>query len=635
MTFDLRQAQRLVDSIPEVKESIPYLTQLAEGSNPNIPGYLALGKLMQISELAEGAQTAKPPQGTIKDKLTQSNGIMSLMGGRGQEAAQSSQMEQMQQPGPAPEGIPQPEMQAETAPDEMMGMADGGITSAEIDPRMFNFDRGGIVTFANPESEKKQQVKDKDKDKKEERKSSFDSLIESLISPFKGAYEAGQKAGTYVDRSPGFFERLTPAERAAKEKAAAPFALNAPSPQDQAAAKQAAAQQEQERLRASHQLARMTGNASDSPTIAPPAAPPAAPPMGGINDGKTPVPGANINIGAAKPQPLPENEFLTMSKQFIQEKPEVFNEQAEAAKINARNEAAGIGTYAKVMREQQQNMRDRFDESRPGQFEKLIGLGRAYSRAGAQAGDVGAQGAEQMRAEREAAFQFEQDQFKVTEAIEKLEEARRTGNVDKIAAAESAVKKANADLRNHQMTAAASSASTLGRAQEGAADRAQNLQIENAKLQMKKAELAQMSKDSDIAKIMKEVEALEKAGRPDEANKKLELWGKANALKMGARYEGKGTAPTQKEIMKAVQDQQKIENLMDFMTLSKKNAKPAEKAEAQARIDATEKRVRAAMSGGIAGGGGGGAQPISEAEYRALPKGATYIAPDGSQRVKG
>jgi hypothetical protein len=161
------------------------------------------------------------------------------------------------------------------------------------------------------------------------------------------------------------------------------------------------------------------------------------------------------------------------------------------------------------------------------------------------------------------------------------------------------------------------------------------LQIENAKLQMKKAELAQMSKDSDIAKIMKEVEALEKAGRPDEANKKLELWGKANALKMGARYEGKGTAPTQKEIMKAVQDQQKIENLMDFMTLSKKNAKPAEKAEAQARIDATEKRVRAAMSGGIAGGGGGGAQPISEAEYRALPKGATYIAPDGSQRVKG
>jgi len=635
MTFDLRQAQRLVDSIPEVKESIPYLTQLAEGSNPNIPGYLALGKLMQINELAEGAETAEPPQGTIKDKLTQSNGIMSLMGGRGQEAAQSSQMEQMQQPGPAPEGIPQPEMQAEAAPDEMMGMADGGITSAEIDPRMFNFDRGGIVTFANPESEKKQQVKDKDKDKKEERKSSFDSLIESLISPFKGAYESGQRAGQYVKESPGFFEKLTDAERAAKERRAAPYALNAPPPEDQAAAKQAAARQEQERLRASHQLARMTGNASDSPSIAPPPAPPPAPPMGGINDGKTPVPGANINIGAAAPQPMPENKFLTATEGFINQKPEVFNEQEEAAKIKARNEAAGIGTYAKTMRDQQQAMRDKFAESRPGQFEKLIGLGRAYARAGAQAGDVGAEGASQMRAEREAAFQFEQDQFKITEAIEKLEEARRTGDVQAIAKAEAELKKANIDLRNHQMTAASSAANTQGRSMDSAADRAQNLQIEKAKLQAKKAELAMMGKDSDIAKIMKEVEALERAGRPEEANKKLELWGKANALKMGARYEGKSTAPTEKEIRAAIIEAHKIENPMNYMTLARRNAKPAEKAEAQAKIDATEKRVRAEMTRGTGGGGGGGGQPISEAEYRALPKGATYIAPDGSQRVKG
>lgn len=625
MTFDLRQAQRLVDSIPEVKESIPYLTQLAEGSNPNIPGYLALGKLMQISELAEGAQTAKPPQGTIKDKLTQSNGIMSLMGGRGQEAAQSSQMQQMQQPGPAPEGIPQPEIQAETAPDEMMGMADGGITSMDIDPRMFNFDRGGIVTFANPESEKKQQVKDKDK--KEERKSSYDSLIESLISPFKSAYEAGQKANQYVKESPGFFEKLTDAERAEKQRRAAPYALNAPTPEEQAAAKQAAAQREQERLRASHQLARMTGNASDSPTTAPPPAPPPALTTGGINDGKTPVPGANINIGAAAPQTMPENKFLTATEGFINQKPEVFNEATEAEKIKARNEAAGIGTYARTMREQQLAMQNKFAESRPSQFEKLIGLGRAYSRAGAQAGDVGAQGAEQMRAEREASFQFAQDQFKITEAIEKLDEARRTGDVQAIAKAEADLKKANIDLRNHQMTAAASAANTQSRSMDSAADRAQNLQIEKAKLQAKKAELAIMGKDSDITKIMKEVEALERAGKLEEANKKLELWGKANALKMGARYEGKSTAPTQKEILKAIQDQQKIENLMDFMTLSKKNAKPAEKAEAQARIDATERKVRAAMSGG-----GGSAKPTLE-EFMAKAKPANPNTSDAELKA--
>ena len=648
MTFDLRQAQRLVDSIPEVKESIPYLTQLAEGSNPNIPGYLALGKLMQISELAEGAQTAEPPQGTIKDKLTQSNGIMSLMGGRGQEAAQSSQMEQMQQPGPAPEGIPQPEMQAETAPDEMMGMADGGITSAEIDPRMFNFDGGGIVTFANPEKEKKQQVKDEDKDKRTTALGdALRALIDPIISGVQATTDYGRVRNERDAARPGLLEPLTQSER--EQRLAQTSALNrelgqigsgnAPAPVSPA--QNAEAGRETQRLGANAMARQQPVVMNQNPELVPgvpqqPAPPPAPPkpPMGGINDGKTPVPGANIPaIGAGKPQPLPENEFLNMSKQFIQQKPEEFDEAKETAKINARNEAAGIGTYAKVMREQQQAMRDRFAESRPGQFEKLIGLGRAYSRAGAQAGDVGAEGASQMRAEREAAFQFEQDQFKVTEAIEKLEEARRTGNVDKIAAAESAVKKANADLRNHQMTAAASAASTLGKAQGDALDRAQTLQIENAKLQVKKAELAQMGKDSDIAKIMKEVEALEKAGMVAEANKKLELWGKANALKMGARYEGKDTAPTAIQINNALETAYSKRNAMDLMTLSNKNAKPADIARAQANLERTKQDVLNNLK--LTSGGGGGGKTITEAEYNALPKGATYTAPDGSQRVKG
>jgi hypothetical protein len=31
----------------------------------------------------------------------------------------------------------------------------------------------------------------------------------------------------------------------------------------------------------------------------------------------------------------------------------------------------------------------------------------------------------------------------------------------------------------------------------------------------------------------------------------------------------------------------------------------------------------------------GGGKPITKAEYDKLPKGATYIAPDGTQRTKG
>ena len=127
MAYDIQEAIRQVDSIPLVKESIPELTNLANGSNPNIPGYLALGKLHQITNLAENAQTAKPPQGTIKDKTTQAAGLMALMGGRSQQAAQQAQMQQAQQPGAVPQGTPEPQMQEEAMPEDMMFAADGGI----------------------------------------------------------------------------------------------------------------------------------------------------------------------------------------------------------------------------------------------------------------------------------------------------------------------------------------------------------------------------------------------------------------------------------------------------------------------------------------------------------------------------
>lgn len=616
MTYNIREATSKIDAIPLVKESIPELTKLANGFDPSIPGYLALGRLYQITNLAESAKAAEPPQGTIKDKTTQAAGLMALMGGRGQMAAQNSAAETMRQPGPVPQNTPEPEMQMEASPEEMMGMADGGITSMDIDPRMFNFNEGGIVAFANDLDKKKQQVKDEDKDK--ETSSTIGKFLRSLIAPLaetgESVYRAGQASGT----EPGLFEQLTESQRAAKERAAEEIR----NPTPKVSPEEMAKRNEQNRLRASFEAQYKQGNTATSPfagtpLISPamqkatnmqPPAPPKPPMGGGINNGKTPVPGANIPaIGAGTPQAIPENKFLTATEGFINQKPEVFNEATETAKLNARNEAAGIGTYAKVMREQQQQLRDQFERSRPTMNEGIVGALRAYARPGARAGDVGGEITGQMRDDREARMQFAQDQFKVTEAIEKLEEARRTGNVDKIAAAEAAVRKANADLRNHQMTAAASAASVVSADQRSAADRAQNLQIENAKLQAKKAELAIMGKDSDIAKIMKEVETLEKAGKPEEALKKLELWGKANALKMGARYEGKGTAATPDQISKAITARLRVENAMDM--LDRKSKDPAKRAKAEANIKATKDAVIKEMQGGGGGGGGGSMSP--------------------------
>jgi hypothetical protein len=644
MAYDIQRAIARVDSIPLIKESIPELTKLANGFDPEIPGYLALGKLHQITNLAEHAQSAKPPQGTIKDKTTQAAGLMALMGGRGAQAAQQSQAQSMNQPGgPVPEGVPQPEMQGEEDMADVMTAADGGIMRAEIDPNIFRFDGGGIVSFSKGSK--------KPVEEKEDTTSALGDLVRAIFGPIgEGIQQTADYGKTMAQRNeatPGLLEQLTPSQRAERlrqvqglnrelTRVANPVDVPAVTPQQQAAAD------------AETQRLALNANARQQPTIMnenpdlvpgvptkPEAAPvPPKPPMGGINDGKTPVPGANIPaIGGIKPEALPENKFLNMTEQFINQKPEEFNEAAEAAKLKARNEAAGIGTYAKVMRDQQAKLRDQFNASRPTLNEDIVGALRRYARPGAMAGDVGDEINTQMRTEREARMAFEQDQFKVTEAIEKLEEARRTGDVQAIGKAEADLKKANADLRNHQMTAASSAASTLGKAQEGAADRAQHLAIENAKLAIEKAKLAQLSKDSETIKLMKEVEALEKAGHPEEALKKLELYGKVNALKMGAKYEGKSGQPTPKEINDAIEKAYKTRNQMDFLVLGNKNAKPADIARAQANIERTKNDVIAQLGGGASKGGG--AKPITKEEYDALPKGATYTAPDGSQRVKG
>jgi hypothetical protein len=167
------------------------------------------------------------------------------------------------------------------------------------------------------------------------------------------------------------------------------------------------------------------------------------------------------------------------------------------------------------------------------------------------------------------------------------------------------------------MTAAASAANTLGKSQEGALDRAQQLQIENAKLAVEKAKIAAMHKDSETMQILREVEALQKAGKPEEALQKLKNYGDVKESGIGARYRSKDTAPTETQIRNAIRDQHKLENQINFMTLAKKNAKPAEKAAAQAAIDATEKRVRDSMTRGAGGGGGGGGN-MSPQDQQAL-----------------
>jgi len=150
---DLHEAMASLEKIkptgqPEAdKRMVDYLTSLTKGANPKIPEVMALAQLQAFQKAMSQKPTAAPPQGTIRDKAVQSAGIMALQG------AQQNQ----QNPNVIPEGIPQPQMQAQApangempteATQQAVMAARGGLMQAKVDPRMFEFSDGGIIAFS-------------------------------------------------------------------------------------------------------------------------------------------------------------------------------------------------------------------------------------------------------------------------------------------------------------------------------------------------------------------------------------------------------------------------------------------------------------------------------------------------------
>jgi hypothetical protein len=119
------------------------LQQYANGMNPEVPPYLALGELQrrEISQkqmaTAQGGQQG--PQPSVKEQVEQKAGLMALQQMQQQQAAQ--QMQQPRGPMPAPAGVPQPEMQPQAM------MARGGLAGIPVRRDMFEYAGGGIIAF--------------------------------------------------------------------------------------------------------------------------------------------------------------------------------------------------------------------------------------------------------------------------------------------------------------------------------------------------------------------------------------------------------------------------------------------------------------------------------------------------------
>lgn len=106
----------------------------ANGSNPDVPPYLALGELNRRKQMEQ--KHAEAPQGTVKDQIEQ---FVKLA--QAQKAAQAQGQQKMTeamgaQQTPVPGGTPQPQEQPEA-----------GIAQLPTGP--MNFRDGGIVSFAN------------------------------------------------------------------------------------------------------------------------------------------------------------------------------------------------------------------------------------------------------------------------------------------------------------------------------------------------------------------------------------------------------------------------------------------------------------------------------------------------------
>jgi hypothetical protein len=140
----------------------------ANGTNPDVPPYLALAELNRRKRMEQASKTGTPPDGTVKDKLEKEltgQAADLMQAGSAKQAQSNQQLQQslMGQPQPIPEGTPQPPPQEEEMPEmpqQMPQMAAGGLTSLPTND-MFRFaGGGGVVAFAEGDAVVDQAARD-------------------------------------------------------------------------------------------------------------------------------------------------------------------------------------------------------------------------------------------------------------------------------------------------------------------------------------------------------------------------------------------------------------------------------------------------------------------------------------------
>jgi len=384
------------------------IQQYANGMNPEVPPYLALGELQRREtaqkQMATAQGAAQGPQPSVKEQMEQKAGLMAAQGLQQQQAMQ--QMAQRPQGAlPIPAGMPQPEPQP-----EVMTAASGGLARA---PVRFDFQHGGIVAFEEGGKTSKYEtpydrMNRKNRGELTEEEQKKRDMIEALLAQIpkdKNIVEGGERVeGSELERNVRNTAMALPGASAAR-------ALSGSLGAGRGVAAGLAAMPD--RSEQAPQVARPAAQAAPSRSVSEAqatakAGPQAAVPPAPIADlkalaeqkrkqqGPRPAP-AVVSAPAAPAQPAPESmDAMLRAQMAAQPKQRTLEEQLaeqRAARQGAgMTEPAGAAQMARLKALQEQ-----YESSKPsalddlirvfgqaGQYKGLSGTGPAYTANQAQ-----------------------------------------------------------------------------------------------------------------------------------------------------------------------------------------------------------------------------------------------------------
>jgi hypothetical protein len=553
--------------------------QYANGMNPEVPPYLALGELQrrELSNkqmaMTQGGQQGQQP--SIKEQVEQKAGLMALQQMQQQQVVQ----QQPRGPMPAPAGVPQPQMQPQ-APQAMM--ARGGLASIPVRPDMFEYAGGGIIAFANggdtmgtPSLEQQELTS--------QAASITDEMLAKQKNKARVIAELEQKLVFLTEAGAPQAAEV----RAQLEAIKGPEAPKPAAPTDPSFRRQPDP--------------RTTGT-SATPPARPPITSNAAPRVDAVQKApaaqapaqQSGLPGAlparspyfaQVNADLAKPIAAPTPEGVIAEQKALS--PEVMQEEfMKKRSEEQRQRAAGE--------------RAAFEKTRPSGLDDLI---RVFGQAGQYKGMSGMGPAytanqQQKRAEELA---MERRQNELMTAVDTRD---YEGGKELFGARTTAMKEANRSFQDRLKSRSEVLAQMAGvdqRAIDSALDRQTQVQLQGMRDAAAKLERTSPGKGE---RMLAEVLSLRVAGKNREADMIIET---INALEgRGGKEDTLGKEIAKKRVEIAAQPDNKLkQQMLDSLT-------------------ALEKKP-----------GGGGGTPTTKAQYDALPKGASYTAPDGTTRIKG